>query len=783
MANAVIPGPPVEDAVSARFVAPRPLVIGDVGPVDVAFDRTLGRQVALREPRLAGPAQLREVQAQAGLAHPGVARIFEVVRTDGRMLVVMEWIRGDTLRAWRASQARPRWRAVLEHFVAAGEGLAAAHAVGLIHGAFGLDSAVVDASGRVRVLACAAALREDAEDEADRVATPADDVRGLCAALAEALGGVRAPGWLRRIAARGQEPAPPWGSMAALLAALRAARARRRRLVVAALGAAIAGGAIGLTRNLTSDSGRCDAATTALVGIWDDARREEVRRALLGSGAGAAEAVWPRVRARLDAYAAGWSRAYAEVCAAGERGDAERLVDRSMACLGRRRASLAALVDVLGQADAATALKASAAAEALPSVAACTDVAALRAAAPPPDDPARAEAVERLREQLARGQALADAGQSAAGLARVESVLAAAQPLGYEPLVAEAKLQKGRMLIDAWRVDEAAEALSDAVWAALPTRLDDIAAEALARRIYALRAVPARRPELHADVALVEALTARLGPHGRWIEGELRNNLGTLYTAEGRPELAQRAFERALAIKAEVFGADHPQYAHSLNNLGSVLLAQGRLEAARAHFERATALLRAAFGPHHPQVALGLNNIAATYIQAGDWAGAEPYVEAYYEALASAFPDGAELVWPRLLVARLHQEQGRFAAARAHADAARSLAVRRGDAIGVVRTEVARAHLELAAGAVDVADAIFRGIVARPGALQVDDDLRLTALRFALARALWDRPAERSRALELAATAASSFRAYAPYTAAELAEVEAWRRAHEVVAR
>jgi hypothetical protein len=146
-----------------RYEIQRLVGAGAVGRVYAASDRLLDRTVALKvlRPGVASPELeqrlLREAKAMARLSHPSVITVFDAGKEAGRIFLVMELVRGGTLREWLAAERRP-WREVLDVFLRAGSGLAEAHAAGIVHRDFKPDNVLMDGDGRVRVtdfgLAC-----------------------------------------------------------------------------------------------------------------------------------------------------------------------------------------------------------------------------------------------------------------------------------------------------------------------------------------------------------------------------------------------------------------------------------------------------------------------------------------------------------------------------------------------------------------------------------------------------------------------------------------------------
>lgn len=363
--------------VLGRWHILRRLGRGAMGTVYEAHDPELDRRVALKvlhpmSQEIEATRRLRlrrEAQAMARIKHPNLVEVHDVFADAPQPYVVMELIAGDTLRTWQERLDRG-WRELVAAYLQASHGLAALHAVGLVHRDFKADNAMLDAHGRVRVVDFGLVFADRAGEDLpgplaatltregllvgtlsymspEQLQGTRGDARsdqfGLCAALYEAVYSARpyvgndpealladmderrpplrpnprgAPRWLGRALRRGlaRRPEQRFPDMGALIRVLERGLGRRRRLAgLAVAGVTLAGlSAIALAR--AQDP--CDDIAAELAGAWDVAQERDIRRTFLAQGLPQGEREWSHLSASIQTSRARWVRLRKEACPA-----------------------------------------------------------------------------------------------------------------------------------------------------------------------------------------------------------------------------------------------------------------------------------------------------------------------------------------------------------------------------------------------------------------------------------------------------------------------------------
>ena len=710
-----------------RYEILRELGRGSMGVVVRAYDPELQRAVAVKllEPRIAHGAGarerlLREAQAMARLTHPNVVTVYDVTAHGDALAIAMELVEGPTLRAVIA-RGLP-WRDMLAITVAAGRGLAAAHAAKLIHRDYKPENVLCADDGRV-VVSDFGLARLDEEPAplsgstdgtvttlagtpaymapellAGTVATTASDQFSFCVATYEALYGERPfagktlddlrasiaagvprpapsggllPARIRAALVRGlsRDPLRRWPSMEMLLDELGAAsRPRRRRIaILAGVAAAVIAGGVAIAAMRTS-APTCDL--DAVAAPWDRLAIEAAlsRRPDLAT----------RFTTGLDDYWRTWTAARHEACEATRvRHElSERVLDARNACLERARRELAELASLVVR-DASVADRAIEATERVRDPASCTADSAAGPVAPE---------IDVASAQLA-------AGQAEVASASAVKVLTA---MPNTHTRAEALFIRGRAEIVLGKIDAGEATFAEALTAAERAHADDLVAAIWVEIVQATGSQQHRFDAATANMHAAEAAFARIDP-GPAVLSRYAYVVGAMLLAHGDAEAARTQLDRALAahggartgelglihaalcdadrqlrkldsareqcrlaaqLIAAAYGPDHVRLGPTFNVWAAVEMADNHLEVAREKFGRAVAIYEARSLTSDRTYALALSNIGASWMRTGDYQRARPLFERARDLFAAHHPEHAQRVIPLQGLAGVALEAG-----------------------------------------------------------------------------------------------------------------------------
>jgi serine/threonine-protein kinase len=146
--------------IAARYLIERELGRGGMGCVYLARDEQLGERVALKvisqtmaaDPAAAGERFRREVAAARKVTHPNIIRIHDLIEDGPRLLLSMEYVEGMTLAAWLGRVGALRLDEGRHVIGQIADGLAAAHAAGVVHRDLKPSNVLLDGEKRVKVI-------------------------------------------------------------------------------------------------------------------------------------------------------------------------------------------------------------------------------------------------------------------------------------------------------------------------------------------------------------------------------------------------------------------------------------------------------------------------------------------------------------------------------------------------------------------------------------------------------------------------------------------------------
>lgn len=616
-----------------RYEIGQLLGVGGMGRVHEAHDPHLDRRVAIKlmplpsgEHRITQRMRmLREAQALARLTHPHVVEVYDVGVEADVLFIAMELVDGHTLLHWL--EGCRVIDDVLDVLIPAGEGLAAAHADGLVHRDFKPANVLVGSDGRVRLVdfglarhhapsgrTCSIDPHRTLDDEdlheshdllgvaltehgavlgtpaymapeccRDGHAEPASDQFAFCVTLFEAVMGAR----------------PFHGSTPAELR-----DAKRREEIIVPAGIRLpARLSAAIRRGLRADPSARWPSMNALLG---ELRRVRARR---------------RRRRRGAAMTAG----------------------------------LLVSLGLLG-----------AAAPGVPTseVPACPDASPTVDAAPSPELDGALRGVE---DAIRRGRYVA-------GQERLDALAPAVESLGDPRLLADLTSVKGRLLLRQGHDHRAEALLTEAYFMAREAEADAVALRAMidlgelrGEWLHGARALVERvgDPGLMAEYAGVRArahilagephealelldvflprVEAAVGPNGAAV-AEILLMRGAAEGRLGRATQGVATQRRALAILLACYGPDHLEVATGYNNLGAALWRAGDRAEARDALEQALVLRRARLDDDHPQVILLHHNLGHVLMTLGEHDEAIEHERLAFEARLAKFGPDDSLV-------------------------------------------------------------------------------------------------------------------------------------------
>jgi eukaryotic-like serine/threonine-protein kinase len=170
-------------------------------------------------------------------------------------------------------------------------------------------------------------------------------------------------------------------------------------------------------------------------------------------------------------------------------------------------------------------------------------------------------------------------------------------------------------------------------------RAEAIARHALGDIWRQWRRFPQAEAHLRRAVALREQ---QLGPDHPDTHTSL-NSLGLALVEMGRPAEAIPLQETVLAKLQATLGPDHPVTLRSMNNLSYAYLGTGQMDKVLPLLEQVLAKAQTTLGPEHPHTLSYMNNLASSYLKAGQPDKAMSFLEQAWEKRKRTVPPDQRL--------------------------------------------------------------------------------------------------------------------------------------------
>jgi eukaryotic-like serine/threonine-protein kinase len=684
-----------------RFEVIELLGAGGMGVVYLARDPRLDRRVAIKVLQKDIVAERgrdrmeREALALARLSHPNVTQVYEVGEHEGTVFLAMEYVEGVSLREWQAQTSR-RWPQLLDVHLAAGEGLAAAHAAGIVHRDYKPANVLVGVDGRVRVadfgLASGSGLMSEEVRPSDsplhgplseltspgtKLGTPAymspEQLRGedvdarsdqfsWCVALWEALfgqrpyeldelrvrgvrehsvapagrshakGGRHVPRWLRRVLARGLALGPEERWPSMEVLLTKLRSASKRQPRRRMM--MVAGVALAATWVVAQPASEPDVCAAADVERpWDEALRDRVIAAAEAHGHAYAREAAAQVVASLEQHARRWEQVRRASCEGAFTRRTHSAEQYDLSMRCLERLRRQARGTANVLADEAAFARADVLITELEPPERCIDAVELRrVAAPRPED---ADGVAEIRGDLEHAKVARMAGAYIEASTVAQDAVRRARQIEYTPVLAEALLAEGSAHAALAHYDSAHERLMEAVNLAEASRHDEVASDAWRRLI---EAAVQREDFSHARewAERSQAALERIDAPAIRLAEHL-DAIGRLALATEQAALAVTLHEAAAEARRSVLSDDDPRVAATAINLANALAASGRLDAAIALYRETLARRLPRIGPSHPEIAVLRFDLGYAELQRGDTGEAQREFAAALEIQRAVF--------------------------------------------------------------------------------------------------------------------------------------------------